>query len=63
MTKRDNKSGRLETLRLQIKAGVDALQRGEFTEIADADLERYLNGLASARRMRNFPAKPDADNK
>jgi hypothetical protein len=40
MTKRDNKSGRLETLRLQIKAGVDALQRGEFTEIADADLER-----------------------
>jgi hypothetical protein len=63
MKKRDNKSGRLETLRLQIKAGVDALQRGEFTEIADADLERYLNDLVSARRTRSSPAKSDADNK
>jgi hypothetical protein len=63
MRKRDNKSRKLETLRLQIKAGLDALQRGEFTEIADADLERYLNGLASARRTRSLHAKPDTDNK
>jgi hypothetical protein len=63
MTKRDNKSRKLETLRLQIKAGLDALQRGEFTEIADVDLERYLNDLVSARRTRSSPAKSDADNR
>ena len=39
---------RLKALRLQIKAGVDALDRGEFTEVADADLERYLDGLTAA---------------
>jgi hypothetical protein len=33
---------------MQIKAGVDALERGDFTEIADADLEEYLEGLAVA---------------
>jgi antitoxin ParD1/3/4 len=39
---------KLKALRMQIKAGVDALERGEFTEIADADLDRYLEGLAAA---------------
>ena len=39
---------RLEALRLQIKAGVDALDRGDYAEIADADLDRYLEGLKAA---------------
>jgi antitoxin ParD1/3/4 len=36
---------KLEVLRRQIDAGVEALERGEFTEIADADLDAYLAGL------------------
>jgi antitoxin ParD1/3/4 len=36
---------KLEALRLQIEAGVDALERGEFVEIDEADLEIYLEGL------------------
>jgi antitoxin ParD1/3/4 len=36
---------KLKALRVAIKAGVDALERGEFTEVADADLETYLEGL------------------
>jgi hypothetical protein len=32
-------------LRMQIKAGVDALERGAFTEIEDSDLDGYLEGL------------------
>ena len=39
---------KLKALRMQIKAGVDALERGEFTEVADADLDGYLEGLAAA---------------
>ena len=39
---------KLTALRMQIKAGVDALARGNFTEIADADLDRYLEGLTAA---------------
>jgi hypothetical protein len=60
---RCKKSDKLENLRRQIKAGLEALQRGEFAEIADADLDRYLNDLVSARRTRSSPAKSDADNK
>jgi antitoxin ParD1/3/4 len=37
---------KLKALRAQIKAGVDALDRGEYTEVADADLERYFDSLA-----------------
>jgi antitoxin ParD1/3/4 len=36
---------KLKVLRAQIKAGADALDRGEFTEVADADLDRYLDTL------------------
>src|ERR1700747_2469447 len=38
---------KLRALRAQIKAGVDALDRGEYTEVADADLERYFDSLAA----------------
>jgi antitoxin ParD1/3/4 len=36
---------KLKALRAQIKAGVDALDRGDFVEVDDADLERFLEGL------------------
>jgi antitoxin ParD1/3/4 len=37
---------KLKALRAQIKAGVEALDRGEYTEVADADLEQYFDSLA-----------------
>jgi antitoxin ParD1/3/4 len=40
---------KLTLLRKQIKAGVDALDRGEFTEVDDADLDATLDDLAAAR--------------
>ena len=33
---------KLKALRAQIKAGVDALDRGDFVEVDDADLDRFL---------------------
>jgi antitoxin ParD1/3/4 len=38
---------KLKALRAHVKAGVEALERGEFTEVADADLDRYLENLPS----------------
>ena len=43
---------KLKALRVHIKAGVDALDRGEFTEIADADLDTYLENPTAAARKR-----------
>jgi antitoxin ParD1/3/4 len=43
---------KLKALRMQIKAGVDALDRGEVTEVADADLDRYLEGLTATAGKR-----------
>lgn len=40
---------KLDLLRTQIKAGTDALDRGEFTEVDDAELEAFLDDLAVAR--------------
>jgi antitoxin ParD1/3/4 len=42
---------RLKALRMQIKAGVDALERGDFSEIVDADLDEYLEGLAAPSKL------------
>lgn len=36
---------RLKGLRAQIKAGVDALDRGDFVEVEEANLETYLERL------------------
>jgi antitoxin ParD1/3/4 len=36
---------KLEALRGQIHGGVDALERGEFTEVADADIDAHLARL------------------
>ena len=41
---------KLKALRMQIKAGVEALQRGDFIEIDDGDLDNYLQGVTQARR-------------
>ena len=38
---------KLKVLRKQIKAGADALERGEFVEIDEASLDAYLEGLAA----------------
>jgi antitoxin ParD1/3/4 len=38
---------KLEALRRLIDAGVDALEQGEFTEVSDAELDMYLDGLAA----------------
>jgi antitoxin ParD1/3/4 len=39
---------KLKALRVQIKAGLDALRRGDFDEVADGDLDGYLAGLMTA---------------
>lgn len=42
---------KLDKLRVAIQQGVAALDRGEFTEVEDEDLDAYLDDLAvSARR-------------
>lgn len=44
---------KLERLRLAIKIGVDALDRGEYTEVSDEELDDYLDSLAEGT-----PAEP-----
>jgi antitoxin ParD1/3/4 len=39
---------KLKILRSQLKAGVEALKRGDFLEIDETDLERYLEELYTA---------------
>ena len=36
---------KLERLRQAVKAGADALDRGDYTEIAEEDLDAYLDSL------------------
>jgi antitoxin ParD1/3/4 len=52
--RRKEDSLRLKAFRAQIKAGTDALERGDFTEVDDADLEGYLERLTmpAAKRAR-----------
>jgi hypothetical protein len=39
------RDAKLKALRAQIDAGVNALDRRDFVEIEDADLDRFLEGL------------------
>ena len=39
---------KLKVLRSQLKAGVEALKRGEFVEVDEVDLVHYLEDLSSA---------------
>jgi antitoxin ParD1/3/4 len=41
---------KLDRLRLSIKAGVAALDRGEYTEVEGEDLDAYLDSLALPMR-------------
>ena len=50
--RRQENNLRLKALRAQIKAGTDALERGDFAEIEDADLEGYLERLTTPARKR-----------
>lgn len=43
--RRREDSLKLKALRAQIRVGVDALDRGDFAEVEDADLEEYLERL------------------
>jgi antitoxin ParD1/3/4 len=45
---------RLKALRAQIKAGTDALERGDYAEIDNADLEGYFERLtpSGGKRLR-----------
>jgi antitoxin ParD1/3/4 len=43
---------KLERLRLRIQAGIDDLERGEFVEIDEKDLEAYVDGLRRAEASR-----------
>ena len=43
---------KLEALRMQLKAGVDALEPGDFVEVDDADLEGYLERLTTPKNRR-----------
>src|SRR5262249_55957833 len=47
---------KLKALRAQIKAGVVALERGDFEEVDDADLDDFLKGLTRlpGERARGF---------
>jgi antitoxin ParD1/3/4 len=38
---------KLRALRVRIRAGVDALERGDFVEVDDSDLDGYLEGLTT----------------
>jgi antitoxin ParD1/3/4 len=38
---------KLKALRMRIEAGLDALDRGEFVEVDDAELDDYLEGLTA----------------
>lgn len=46
--RRREDSLKLKALRMQIRAGVAALENGEFTDVAEAEVERYLEGLTAA---------------
>ncbi|WP_407157755.1 type II toxin-antitoxin system ParD family antitoxin [Bradyrhizobium sp. STM 3557] len=44
---------KLKALRLQITAGIDALERGDFVELDDSELDDYVQGLTvSSQRAR-----------
>ena len=43
---------KLKALRVQIKAGIDALERGDFVEVDDADLDKFLDTLTADGRSR-----------
>jgi antitoxin ParD1/3/4 len=45
--RRREDSLKLTALRAQIQAGVDALDRGDFVEVDESELDGYLEGLTA----------------
>ena len=45
--RRSENALKLKLLRSQVKAGVAALKRGEYVDVDEADLQRYLDGLTA----------------
>lgn len=45
--RRTEEALKLDKLRMAIKQGIAALDRGEYTEVEDKDLDAYLDGLAA----------------
>lgn len=43
---------KLKSLRVQLQAGIDAVERGDFVALADADLDDYLHRFTSTRPRR-----------
>jgi antitoxin ParD1/3/4 len=41
---------KLKALRAQIRAGIDELDRGNFVDVDDSDLDAYLQGLTTQLR-------------
>ena len=52
--RRTEDSLRLKALRAQVKVGIDAIDRGDFAEVDEADLEGYLERLTrpAVKRVR-----------
>ena len=50
--RRKEDAARLKALRMQLAAGVAALDSGDFTEVDEADLESYLDDLTPPRKRR-----------
>jgi antitoxin ParD1/3/4 len=48
--RRSEDSLKLKALRTQVKAGADAIARGDFVEIDDSGLETYFENLTADRR-------------
>jgi antitoxin ParD1/3/4 len=46
---------KLERLRQAVKIGADALDRGEYDEVADEDLDAYLDGLVEQSAAKPGP--------
>jgi antitoxin ParD1/3/4 len=44
---------KLKALRVHIKGGIDALDRGGFVEVDDAELDDYLEGLSACAGERD----------
>ena len=44
---------KLERLRMRIEAGIDDLERGEFVDVDEADLDEYFEGLNGAGEDRS----------
>jgi hypothetical protein len=43
---------KLKALRAQLQGGIDALDRGEFVQLDEPDLEAYMTRLGAKRRCR-----------